>query len=465
MGARGFALVCLAVCAAHAASLDDTLALGRKALANEGVATAWRLAQTAIHEAPESAPAHELAGEVLFRRGDLDQAENEFKQATKLDPKLGLAWWGLARVAECSSRLKSAAEDYERAHQLDPRDFRIFRDWAMRLPIERQTAVLEKYAPALDSKRPEVNDFRQNIQLIQAVRGRPLGVLASPYQPTEIPLDAWTSETNHMRHYVLEVTINDARLKLSLDTGTSGIVIPRRTAAAAGIAHLSDANIGGLGDDFKGSTGYRGIAQRVRIGSVELNGVLISVSNQDSIGAGEGLIGANIFSQFLVTLDFSGRKLRLGQIPGYGSGDADLHDRSIVPETRGFTPVYHFAHLLMVPTRVGDAHGGLFVIDSGADRSLISYDLAAEVSKLSHDDRMHLSGLSGRVADLYDTGDLILQFAGFRQKNLGMTAVDTLEQSRRLGVEISGFLGLPVLELFTLTIDYRDGLVNFARKE
>ena len=36
-----------------------------------------------------------------------------------------------------------------------------------------------------------------------------------------------------------------------------------------------------------------------------------------------------------------------------------------------------------------------------------------------------------------------------------------LEQSRSIGTEVSGVLGLSVLSLFKLTIDYRDGLVNF----
>ena len=91
--------------------------------------------------------------------------------------------------------------------------------------------------------------------------------------------------------------------------------------------------------------------------------------------------------------------------------------------------------------------------------------MAREVSKLNRDDRMHLKGINGQVADLYQTGNLFLQFAGFRQKNLGMTAFNMWEQSRRLGTEVSGFLGLPVLNLFTLTIDYRDGLVKFDRNE
>src|SRR6266849_2913599 len=51
-------------------TVEDTLALARKALMNEGVATAWKLSQKALAEAPTSAAAHELSGEVLFRRGE-----------------------------------------------------------------------------------------------------------------------------------------------------------------------------------------------------------------------------------------------------------------------------------------------------------------------------------------------------------------------------------------------------------
>ncbi len=95
---------------------------------------------------------------------------------------------------------------------------------------------------------------------------------------------------------------------------------------------------------------------------------------------------------------------------------------------------------------------------------MMSYDLAAEVSKVAHDDKTTIRGLSGKVGDVYQTGNVVLEFAGFAQKSPGMTAIDTWELSHRLGTEISGFLGLPVLDLFTLTIDYRDGLVKFERR-
>src|SRR5260370_14962116 len=78
-------LVVFGVSALRGAAVDDTLALGRKALLNEGVMIAWRFSQRALAEAPKSAAAHEFTGEVLFRRGEFAQAGTEFPRAIELD--------------------------------------------------------------------------------------------------------------------------------------------------------------------------------------------------------------------------------------------------------------------------------------------------------------------------------------------------------------------------------------------
>jgi hypothetical protein len=448
-------------------SVEDTLALGRKALLNEGIATAWKLSQRALTEAPTSAAAHEFRGEVLFRRAEFAEAEGEFKLALKLEPNFARAWWGLARIAECTSMNKTAATYLSRAYAIDPKDPRIFRDWIIRLQGQQHLDALEKYASMFDPSRneKELEDLRQHIQLDKALHGRAIMMLASAYEKAEIPLATLISEATHMLYYGLEVSLNRTKLRLVLDTGTSGILIPRRAAEKAGVVGVSNATFRGLGDNSKLSSGYRGIVERVRIGNVEFRDALIGVSNQDSVGTADGLIGTDVFAQFLVTVDFAAKELRLDPLPGYHLGDDQLHDRAILPEMPNFTPVFRFGHLLLIPTRVSESREVLFVIDTGADRTLISYDIAADVSKVNRDDRMRLKGINGQVVDLYQTGNLFLQFAGFRQKNLGMTTLNMWEQSRGLGTEVSGFLGLPLLNLFTLTIDYRDGLVKFDRHE
>ncbi len=443
-----------------AGPLEDTLATGRKALEHDGVATAWKLAQKALGDAPDSAAAHEFAGEVLFRRGQFPQADAEFKNAVGLDPRFALAWWGLGRVAACASMNKTAVEDFHRAYELNPKDSRILAAWIPRLQGRERAAALEAYA-AMVGDSTESNELRQRMELAKALDGREVTVLASPYHAAEIPLRGFENAT-HTRTYGLEVLVNGTPVKLVLDTGAAGIVLSRPAAERAGMARIADGTLRGIGDNAKGTDGYRALAEHFRIGDVEYRNALISVAGQNMEGIEDGLIGSNVFSEFLITLDFVGGKLRLDPLPGYRPGD-ELQDRVESPEMRDAARVYRFGHILLLPVRA-NSHEGLFVVDTGAASTMMSYDLAAEASNLNRDDRTTVRGLSGKVGDVYKTGNLVLEFAGFAQKNLGATAIDTWEMSHRMGTEISGFLGLPVLDLFTLTIDYRDGLVKFERR-
>jgi len=456
-------LVILSAAVLSAGPLDDTLATGRKALANDGVATAWKLAQKAVGDAPESPAAHEFAGEVRFRRGEFAEADAEFKAALEWDPRSALAWWGLGRVAECTSMNKTAVEDFRRAYQLNPNDPRILATWMYRMSGQERLDALKRYE-AMSAGDPNVlKELQQRTELGKALKGREIMTLASPYKTAEVPLEAFVSGATHMRTFGLEVMVNGKPARLVLDTGASGIVMSHPAAERVGLTRAADATVRGIGDNAKMSGGYRAIAERFRVGEVEYRDAVISVADQNFIGIEDGLIGSNVLGEFLITLDFGGGKLRLDPLPGYHPGE-EFPDRTVTPQMESATRVFRFGHLLLVPSRVGNASNRLFVLDTGAASTLISYELAAAVGNVNREDKMALRGLNGRVGDIYQTGNLVLEFSGFEQKNQGMTAFDTWELSHRLGTEISGFLGLPVLDLFTLTIDYRDGLVKFERR-
>jgi predicted aspartyl protease len=463
-------LLILSAAALCAGPLDDTLATGRKALANDGVATAWRLAQRALSDTPESAAAHEFAGEVRFRRGEFAEADAEFKAAVEWDPRYALAWWGLGRVAECASMNKTAVEDFHRAYELDPKDPRILAVWILRLSGQERIDALNRYAAMVraaganaigDPKQLE--ELRQRGELARALNGREVMALASPYKTAEVPLQAFVSDATHMRTFGLEVLVNGKPARLVLDTGAAGIVLSRAAAERVGLTRVTDATVRGIGDNAKLTGGYRAIAERFGIGDVEYRNAVINVADQSFIGIEDGLIGSNVLGEFLITLDFTAGKLRLDPLPGYHPGE-EFSDRTLSSQMESATRVFRFGHLLLVPVRAGNAANRLFVLDTGAATTLMSYELAAAVSNINRDDKTALRGLNGKVGDVYQTGNVVLEFAGFEQKNLGMTAFDTWELSHRLGTEISGFLGLPVLDLFTLTIDYRDGLVKFERR-
>jgi tetratricopeptide (TPR) repeat protein len=463
-------LLMLSAVALCAGPLEDTIVTGRKALANDGVATAWRIAQKALMDAPESAAAHEFAGEVRFRRGEFAEADAEFKAAVEWDPRFALAWWGLGRVAECASMNKTAIEDFHRAYELNPNDLRILAVWIGRLHGQERVDALNHYEALLKAAGAngigdpkELEGLRQRAELAKALNGREATALLSPYKTMEVPLRTFVSGATHMRTFGVEVMVNGSPARLVLDTGAAGIVLSHPAAERVGLARVAGASVRGIGDNAKLTGGYRAIAERFRIGDVEYRDAVISVADQTFVGIEDGLIGSNELGEFLITLDFAGGKLRLDPLPGYHPGE-EFADRAVSPQMESWMRVFRFGHLLLVPVRVGNATNRMFVLDTGAANTLISYELAAEVSKLNRDDKTALRGLNGKVGDVYQTGNLVLEFAGFEQKNLGMTAFDTWELSHRLGTEISGFLGLPVLNLFTLTIDYRDGLVKFERR-
>jgi len=464
-------LLMLSAAVLCAGPLDDTIATGRKALANDGVSTAWRIAQKAIADAPESAAAHEFAGEVRFRRGEFADADAEFKAAVEWDPRFALAWWGLGRVAECTAMNKTAVEDFHRAYELNPNDPRILAVWIGRLHGQERADAINRYEALVKAAGEkgiadpkELEGLRQRAELARALNGREATALTSPYKTTEVPLQAFLSGATHMRTFGFEVLVNGRPARLVLDTGAAGIVLSSPAAERVGLTRVADATVRGIGDNAKLTGGFRAIAERFRIGDLEYRDAVISVADQSFIGIEDGLIGSNVLGEFLITLDFAGGKLRLDPLPGYHPGE-EFADRTVSPEMENATRVFRFGHLLLMPARVGSASNRLFVLDTGAANTLISYELAAAVGNVNRDDKTALRGLNGRVGDVYQTGNLVLEFAGFEQKNLGMTAFDTWELSHRLGTEISGFLGLPVLDLFTLTIDYRDGLVKFERRK
>lgn len=462
-------LLTLSTAMLFAGPLEDTILMGRKALANDGVATAWKAAQQAVSAAPESAAAHEFAGEVQFRRGEFAAADAEFKTAIEWDQRYALAWWGLGRVAECTSMNKTAVEDFRRAYELNPLNARILSAWLPRLSGQERIDALNRYEAVLKAAETngtgdpkQMEELRQRAELAKALKGRPAMELASPYKTAEIPLETFLNSAN-VRSFGLRVMLDGQPLQLVLDTGAAGIVLSRASAERIGLARVGNATVRGIGDNSKLTGGYRAIAENLQLGDVAYRNVPISVSNQSFNGLQDGLIGSNVMSEFLISLDFPNRKMRLEPIAGFHPG-GELRDRAITPPMENATRVFRFGHLLLVPVRVETASGRLFVLDTGAANTMFSYQLAESVSNLNRDDKTAVGGLNGRVSDVYRTGKVALDFAGFEQRSLGITAFDTWQLSHQLGTEISGFLGLPVLDLFTLTIDYPDGLVKFERK-
>jgi hypothetical protein len=245
-----------------------------------------------------------------------------------------------------------------------------------------------------------------------------------------------------------------------------------------------------------------GVADSIKIGSLEFQNCSVNVIDQRSVVGDDGLIGADVFQDFLVDIDFPNEKLKLSQLPkrpgeveqtlslnseedesddsdaskadaeGKSAGDktpdaknpvpvSGPQDRYIAPEMQSYTRVFRFGHELLIPTGIGNVPSKLFLMDTGATMNVISPAAAREVTKVHGDSDLIVKGISGKVNDVFSANKAVLSFGHLRQENQDMTAFDTKNLSDHIGTEISGFLGFTTLRFLDIKIDYRDDLVDF----
>ncbi|HEY6331622.1 MAG TPA: retropepsin-like aspartic protease [Blastocatellia bacterium] len=281
-------------------------------------------------------------------------------------------------------------------------------------------------------------------------------------------------DPNRMRGFGLRVNLNGTSSRLLLDTGASGIVLDRKVAEKAGIKPVAESQATGIGDRGA-AAGYVGYAESVTIGDLEFHGCYVHVINQGSVTGQEGLIGADIFSSFLVDLDFPDGKIKLSPLPARpdppptdgkpkpdSSGSTPhFHDRYVAPEMSSFSSIFQFGHKLLLKTIVNNLPPKLFLVDTGSFGNTISPAAAGEVTKVSSDSTLHVKGVSGEVKNVLRGEELTLQFANMRQKNKDIVAFDLTNISNSTGTEVSGILGFAMLRLLEIKIDYRDGLIEF----
>jgi tetratricopeptide (TPR) repeat protein len=448
----------------------------------------------------DSVPVHVALGEVYFRQGKIPEAEQEWVKVVNTGREDARAFLGLARVRWAISMYKSGWTFIDKAHQFDPSDPEISRLWVGKLPLAQRIKYLEDYLSGPTNDDAETRASMEHyLEFLKARAKDPRGAchLVSKATATETPLVRLLEDPTHLRGYGLNVEVNSKKSKLLLDTGASGVLINRSLAERAGVTPLAESDIGGIGDKGRKS-GYRALADSLKIGELEFQNCTVQVIDQRSVIGDDGLIGADVFSKFLVDIDFPNEKLHLTELPrrpeapaptvnlqtdtddDSGSSDSQAsnkspqtpaknnqpaslgpQDRYIAPEMKSYTQVYRFGHMLLVPTAIGKVPAKLFLLDTGAFTDHITPEAAREVTHVHGDSSTTIRGLSGSVKNVYRADKAVLQFGHLRQENQDLIAFDLSHISDHAGTEISGTLGFTLLRMLDIKIDYRDGLVDF----
>jgi tetratricopeptide (TPR) repeat protein len=465
--------------AAHPTDAAIALGLIHALLRQEKPKEAADAMQAALAAAPHSATLVALRGELELRAGEPWTAAKSAQDAKRLDPCNSRTEFLVAQLLKLNSFYATAQKTLEEAHAIDPGDPEIRAQWMMTLPLSPRIAEIEAYLAAPEGDAPEeTRRLSQYLDRLKATaRGFPTDCrLVSDATETEIPFINLMRDATHIEAFGLDVRLNDRMTRLEIDTGASGLFVTAAEARRAGLKPLAAQQVGGVGDDgFR--SGYTAWAESVRIGRLEFHNCAVEVvDTRDMPGDVEGLIGADVFAPFLVTLDYPMRKLVLRPLPplpgekgtpALDTGDADsLHDRYISPEMKDYTKVYRSGPYLMLPANLNAgaseaAKTGLFLIDTGSWPTAISTEAARQMTRVRIDSSMGVEGMKGRVEKVYSVGDITFGFAQLRQKVPQVVAFDTSSISKSAGLEISGFLGASMLGQLTIHLDYRDGLVKF----
>ncbi len=492
------------------ADMDAIAGQVRSLLEDQQVDSAAKLAENSFAAHPTSAVLETVLGEVRFRQGRLADTFNAFQASERLDPCLARTRYKMYRMMRVESMYNSAHLELQTAHQLEPDDPDIHLAWIENLPLAERKKEIDAYlSTSTDTPMDEqqnLKEYADRLRAILAAKNSGCHLTSSSAITTTLPFAYIMKDPSHFDGMGFDVTVNNkARARLELDTGASGILIDRGTARKAGLIPITVDNIAGIGDEKK-MTGYWAYADDFRVGSLEFKDCMVEVSDRRSINGIDGLIGADVFENYHVQLDFPVRKMTLSQLPsrpgevivdkaslnasGVGTAtastrqpanieesaptppkihDPDLHypsvhyvDRYISPEMQTWSPFARIGHQILINAQLKDRAPRLFLLDSGANSSLLSIPAAKSVGKIHFDSDHWVEGLNGRVKKIYTADHVDVVFAGLRDPLTDVLVMDTAALSKSDGTEVSGLIGLDTLLMLTVDIDYRDGLIHLT---
>ncbi|MBI3665404.1 MAG: aspartyl protease family protein, partial [Acidobacteria bacterium] len=300
------------------ASDEARATLVRALVRNGDLAEASLELDKALQVAPNSAAVQVAAGDVFFRRAAFHKALAAYQKASELDARYAPAWLGLSRVSYCLSLSRSAQNHIRKAHECAPDDPDVLAAWASLLRSRPDhIAALERVLASYDKDSKPARNLKAHIAADKAVGDRKTGILASPYHNAEIPLRTVAHGPHTMHGWALRVGFNDKEpISLLLDTGAGGISVSRRAADRFRLEYLGEEGPELLGVGDEKPVPFRlALAKKVQVGDVIFENHTVTVADRTRDADADGLIGTDVFSQFLVRLDFPKGKLRLTTFP------------------------------------------------------------------------------------------------------------------------------------------------------
>ena len=465
------------------ASEEAHLGLVRALIGKDRTADAQKSAADMLAKSPHSALGEIAAGEAAYRAAEFDDARTHVVAALHDNPCEGRAQAWHANLFYINAHTSLPKPSYlSAAHKLRPNDELIRRDWIDSLPRKQRAIELEKYlaGPNALSDKDRADEVNEQDHLKARRPGECR--ITSKAETVKIPFAPIVGEgtLDQFEAYGLDVNFNGKRRRMQIDTGASGIVLSPAAAKGLGLTPEYHLHTGGVGDAGDVDSYLTHVAN-IQIGGVQVSDCMVEVMQKSKKHNfdGDGLIGIDVFDRWLVTLDYQSAKLLLNPLPerpglktptqlntaGAQAQQVDDDDRlpedSITPpQMKDWLHVVRIGHELLLPASLNKGTLHYMMADTGASQTTLSLPFAKEGGKAKLDDDVKFTGISGEIQKTYRIDDANLRFGSLRLPPQSFWAFDITNISHDSGVEVSGFVGLPTLSRLTITIDYRDNLMQ-----
>lgn len=230
--------------------------------------------------------------DALFKAGKFEQAGRAYEEMLKRDPKNVHAASRRGYVGLLSNRFADAEKYLGKAVELAPGDKEIHRMLADCYTRQDQFGRAAPHWRAAGSE--------SEAKWYEAFRGEPYEIRGDVARLPWLQMDPIPQ---------VEGSLNGGPAKrLSFYTRVGPLNVSAKTAAEAGLRAVASEKIEYVGKVF---WFHYGVLDSLRLGDVELRNIPVNWSDGESAGDSDGIFGTSIFSHFLTTVDYAGRKLVL----------------------------------------------------------------------------------------------------------------------------------------------------------
>jgi len=410
--------------------------------------------ETRIAGLPRTAETVAFQGEVEYRKGRFDQADTFYRAALQLNEKTARAHFGLGKLAMARMKSAEAVKSFNRAIELDPREpiYRFYIADALSLEKNAKEAErhLQEYLKLNPADADRVPMAKAALEVSADFNGVEMGAIEAPAQPAPIRV----KQLPLLPFLFAEVSINgQGPFQFLIDTGATQSVLSQTVATRLGLRKIATNIMFGVGGDGKvDSPIYR--ADALKVGDVTVKNIPLGTLNNPLLDLMkiEGILSPTLLADYIITMDYPGSQIQLARK---------------APEGGTLVPVWFFGGLLMVPVEINGKHKGNFLIDSGADSTLLAYTMANALGVNKDTPGAALDLPIGGIGGL-DGGVLMVPSVTlktpFETKQFDrVMAIELKAMSSLIQTELSGVIGYDTLKNYRVTIDYQRAEIRLSK--